>query len=135
MADEDPAHHLRAESEEMSSVLPVNSLNIYQAKEGFVDQRGGLKGVLLALALHAPLGDSLELGVDNRRQLVERLPVARAPSTQQPRDVRGVPGFKRLHFAEYSRFIALPPGGGVCRVCDMEVGDLRKYRPIDRILA
>jgi hypothetical protein len=96
----------------MSPVLPLNSVHIDQAKESFVDQRGRLKGVLLALAPHAPLGDSLELGVENRRQLVERAAVARAPGSQQPCDVRGLPGFELYHFEQYSRFIALPPGGG-----------------------
>jgi hypothetical protein len=76
----------------MSPVLPLNTIDIYKAKEGFVDQRGGLEGVLLALANHAPLGDSLELGVENRRQLVERARVARPPGTQQHRDVSGLPG-------------------------------------------
>jgi len=98
----------------VSPVLPLNSVNIYQAKEGFVDKRRGMEGVLLAFEHHAPPGDSLELGVENRHQFVERVPVARAPGTQQPGDVRGVPRFERLHLAKYSSFIALPLRGGVC---------------------
>jgi hypothetical protein len=109
VADEYPAHHLRGEREEVSAVLPFNPLNIDQAEKSFVDQRRGLEGMPLSFVHHAPLGDSLEFGVENRSQLFEGVPVAGAPGTQQPRDVSGVSAFERLHFAKYSSFIALPP--------------------------
>jgi hypothetical protein len=87
-------------------------VNIYQAKECFVNQRRGLEGVLLALAHHVPPGDPLELLVQEGRQSVERTPVARAPGAQQHSDVSRAAGSGRpLHRAEYSSFAAalLPP--------------------------
>ena len=43
----------------------------HQAKIGLVDQRRGLEGLPGKLLAHAPVGDLVQFGINQRRQLVE----------------------------------------------------------------
>jgi len=44
----------------MGAVLPLDTVHVYQAEEGFIDQRGGLESVFSALAPHVSPGDLFE---------------------------------------------------------------------------
>jgi hypothetical protein len=57
MVDEDPAHDLRCDSEEMCSALPVNHPLVGQLQIGFMNQGRGLQGVVLALASSLPFAN------------------------------------------------------------------------------
>src|SRR5918993_2740058 len=48
--DEDAAHHLRRDAEEVRPVLPLHLRLIDEPQVGFVDERGRLQGVALSLA-------------------------------------------------------------------------------------
>ena len=50
--DQDAAHQLRRDAEEVRSTLPVNSCLVNKLHVCFVDQGGGLEGVAGALAAH-----------------------------------------------------------------------------------
>ena len=51
MVDQNVAHHLRGHREKVCAILPVNILLAREAKISFVNQRGGLQRVAIALAL------------------------------------------------------------------------------------
>ena len=53
VVDEDPAHQLRRDSEEMRPVLPIGMTLLDEAYVCFVDQSGSLQGVVAALAPEA----------------------------------------------------------------------------------
>ncbi len=67
----------------MGVVLPAYAGDIHQAQEGFVDQGGGLQGVIPRVhSLHVAPGHAVQFPVDQRRQLVQRGVVAAAPRSQ-----------------------------------------------------
>jgi hypothetical protein len=51
------------------AILPVDVL-FGEAEVGFVDEGGGLEGVVAALATHVGGGDAVEFGVDEGEQLL-----------------------------------------------------------------
>src|SRR5215831_8717492 len=68
---ENTAHQAGRHREEMRTVLPPNALHVDEAHVGFVDERRRLQAVPIALAGHAPPRYSMQLGVNQRDQLVE----------------------------------------------------------------
>ena len=96
MVDEDAAHRLGRDGEEMGAVLPVHALVIDQPHVGFVDQRRGLQAVAGALALHVVARQAVELVVHDRCQLGERALVPVAPRTEKRTDVAREPVHQRF---------------------------------------
>ena len=74
----------------MSTALPVDAVDVDQPQVRLVDERRGLQGVADAFPSQITSGDSLQLGVDERQQLVERGLVAATPGVEQSGCVGGV---------------------------------------------
>ena len=87
MIDEDPAHHLRCDPEEVGATLPVDAALFDQPKVGLVDERGRLQRMSVPLQAKLTRGDSPQFRVDERQQAIESAPIAAAPVAEQPRDV------------------------------------------------
>ena len=85
--DQDAAHDVRGDTEEMRSVLPVHPPLIDEADERLVDKGGRLQSVVGALAPKLTGGNASELRIDEGQQPVERSPVAATPIAEQRRDV------------------------------------------------
>ena len=77
MVDQDPAHRLGGDPEEVRPALPVDRALVDDPEEGLVDQCRGGQGVLVALAAKLARGKALELIVDHRDEPVDcpRLPL------------------------------------------------------------
>ena len=87
--DEDAAHHLRGDGEEVAAILPVDVALIEQLQVGLVDDGGGLQPVVPPLARELARGQRIELVVDERDQTVERVTAAVTPRVQHLGDFRG----------------------------------------------
>jgi hypothetical protein len=85
--DEDAAHHLRRDAEEMRSILPVALVLVDEPDEDLVNQGRRLKGVIGPLLPKLPRRDLSELRVDEREQLIERSLVAATPISEKCRDI------------------------------------------------
>ena len=72
-------HGHLAGAEEVRAILAVHAGCFHQAQVRFVHECGGLQAVARPLAGHTGLGDPVQLGMDDRDQLVERRVVALAP--------------------------------------------------------
>ncbi len=83
VVDEDAAHRLGCDAEEVRAVAPVNRVLVNEPQICFVDERGGLQGVAGPLARELARGDPLQLAIDERQQLVERRAVARLRLPEQ----------------------------------------------------
>lgn len=66
--DQDPAHGLRSNCEEMGPALPVHRPLLDQLEIGLMNQGGGLQGVLSALAAHVSACQAAQFVVDDRNQ-------------------------------------------------------------------
>ena len=84
--DEDAAHHLRGDAEELRPVVPGGAL-IDQPQVGLVDEGGRLQGVALALAPQMGRGPAAKLLVDQRHEPIARARVAVAPRVEKRCDV------------------------------------------------
>jgi hypothetical protein len=73
VVDEDVAHHLRGEAEELRAVLPVDAVLTDESQVYFVDQGRGLQRVVGVLAPQVGLGEAAKLGVDQRQKGVQSL--------------------------------------------------------------
>jgi hypothetical protein len=87
MVYQDAAHHLTADGEEVGAILPLGLLLIHQAKPRFVDQGRALQGVVAALTAKMAVSQPAQLGVDQRRELVDGGLITRGPLSQQCGDV------------------------------------------------
>jgi hypothetical protein len=85
--DQDPAHGLGRDGEEVPAILPEHPVLIDQAEEGLVHQGRGLERVIGALAAKLAGGDRAQLRVDERHQLVESCVASRAPGIQEAGDL------------------------------------------------
>ena len=81
--DKDTAHRLRGDGKKMGAVLPVHALVVDQAHVRFVDQRCGLQAVAGTLTFQEIMRQTVEFGVDDRRQSCERALVPVSPRTEQ----------------------------------------------------
>jgi hypothetical protein len=70
VVDEDAAHDVGGEADEVSVVLPLDIFLLGDTEVGLVDEGGGLESVVAALAAHIALGEAVELGVDEGEELV-----------------------------------------------------------------
>jgi hypothetical protein len=69
------------------SVLPADVLHVEQTDVGLVDERRGLQTMADSFARHEVARNPMQLGVDDRDQMLQRFVVAIAPCFEQPREV------------------------------------------------
>lgn len=65
------AHQVGGHSEEMAAALERGSALVNQSDVGFVDQGGGLQGMIAALAAHVGGRQSAKFGIDDGGQGVQ----------------------------------------------------------------
>ena len=70
MINENPAHRLRGDAEEVSLVLPGVHALVHQPEVGLVDEGGGLQGMVGTLAPKQPRRQLAELGIDQGQELI-----------------------------------------------------------------
>ena len=63
--------------------MPLHLLQVDEAQVRLVDERRGLQRVVRALVCHVPPRQPLQLVVDQRHQLLERLGLAAAPRKEE----------------------------------------------------
>jgi hypothetical protein len=88
--DEDAAHQLGRDSEEVRAAGEARLPLIDELEVRLVDECRRLQGVAGALAPQVARGQAPQLRVDERHQLVERARVAAAPTLQKYGDVFGL---------------------------------------------
>jgi len=71
----------------MRAILPLDAALVHQLEEGFVHEGRDLKRVAGMLARDVPARYSMELAIDERRELIERLGIAALPSVKQVGDI------------------------------------------------
>jgi hypothetical protein len=76
VVNEDAAHEGGGDGEEVGAGLPVDLLDAGEAEIGFVDEGGGLEGVVGCFAAEVDGGDAAQFGVDERDKPFFCLPVA-----------------------------------------------------------
>src|SRR5215469_12487745 len=87
--DEDAAHHVGGKADEVCVVLPLDVLLLGDSKVGLVDKGGGLESMVAPFAAHVAFGEAVELGVDERQELVGGSLVPAIHRLQQKRDFAG----------------------------------------------
>ena len=78
-----PAHDPSGNRQKMRSIMPLNRIDLYKTEICLVNQRCGLKRVAGPLATHVARCQTAQLAVNERDQLVQRIPVTLAPGQQQ----------------------------------------------------
>ena len=76
-------HNLCRHSKEMSSMLPVDVVDINQLQVGLVNQRGRLKRASAPFVAHKMRCQAMKFVVDARRQPGQRFPVATRPGAKK----------------------------------------------------
>ncbi len=85
---QDAAHEPSADREEMSTVVPLDVLNVDEPEIGFVDQRGGLQSVAATLVHQAALRDLAQLRINQDKDSLQSVAISAAPGSQQPGNFR-----------------------------------------------
>jgi hypothetical protein len=86
--DENSAHDVGADGEEVGAILPLDILHVDEAQKGFVDEGGGLKGVSGSFLTHVAAGQAVQLLVDAGGELLEGFLIPAAPGLQELCDPR-----------------------------------------------
>ncbi len=81
--DQYATHGLRGGAVEVDAIVEMSLAGAGQAEIGFVNERGRLERVILALAKHIVIGQLPQLAVDERHELLERVRVALVPSSER----------------------------------------------------
>jgi hypothetical protein len=89
VVNEDAAHQLRRNSEEVRAVVPAGMGLVDQLEVDLVDEGGGLERVRGVFTPHVALGEAAQLALDERDQAVERRRVAVAQSNEHVRHALG----------------------------------------------
>ena len=76
MIDEDVAHGLGCDRQEVGPRLPVDAIQLNELEVGLVHERGRVEGVAPALITELAAGDGPQLLVEDRDQLVEDSAIA-----------------------------------------------------------
>src|SRR5262245_62451497 len=97
MVNQDVSHQLCRQAEELRAALPVHILLLHQFHIGFINKRSWLECVVITFSAKIDVGQLVELVIDQGHQIVERFPIAAAPSDQQ----LGYSGRRSHHY--YSR--------------------------------
>jgi hypothetical protein len=82
VTDQDAPHHLGGDAEELGAILPVDLVLIDEPEINLVHQRGRLEGVIGAFPAEEADGLAVQLFVDQRKQRLERVSIARGPGNQ-----------------------------------------------------
>src|SRR5271156_4220520 len=69
MVDQNAPHQLGSSPVELSAALPMGRMLANQLEISFMNQSGGLKGMVRPLAPHIPAGQLFELVIDQRNKL------------------------------------------------------------------
>ena len=85
VVDEDAAHQVGGDGEEVGAALPRHVLRVHQPEVRLVDERRGLERVTGALAPEVARRLEAQLLVDERDEPVERLPVTAPPLLKELR--------------------------------------------------
>ena len=88
--DQDPAHRLRGDREEMDPVLVRHRLAADEAEVQFVDDGVRLQRVVVPLPLEQSRGERAQLRMHDRKQPIARPFVPGAPVGQPARDLRRI---------------------------------------------
>ena len=86
--NEDATHHVCSYSEKLRAILPVSGALIDEAQVRLVNQSGGLKGMAVRFPAHCVRGDTAQLVVYERYELIRRSTVALTPRLEERSDVR-----------------------------------------------
>ena len=79
VVNQDPAHDLCRDAEEVRSILPVDMALVDEPEVDLVNERRRLQGVVRPLASKLPRGRAPKLCIHERQQLIERSPIAATP--------------------------------------------------------
>ena len=85
--DQDPSHHPGCNREKMGLVGDIRCARAKHSKVDFIDQRGGLQGVVFPLFSKVFPGNSAKLSVDQRHQFLGRFGIAFSHPPKQLRDL------------------------------------------------
>src|SRR6266487_3427935 len=87
MVNHDAPHQLRGGRDKVAPTLPDRLRIIDRPQIGFVENGGGLQGVAGAFPAHVMVRESVQFGLHQREQLLQRSVVAAAPVTEQLGDL------------------------------------------------
>ncbi len=87
MLDQNAPHQLRRNGEEVRAILPLHAPVLHQPHVRLINQRRRLQAVAGAFACHVAPCQTVQFGINNRRQPFQRAGVSAAPGTQQLADV------------------------------------------------
>ncbi len=87
MLGEDPPHDERRYRQEMNPVGELRAALPGELEEGLVHEGGRLEGVPRPLAAQLPVGNPLQLGIEEWKELLEGVAVACRPGVEQPGDL------------------------------------------------
>jgi hypothetical protein len=85
--DQNAAHHLTRDAEELAPVLPYHPALIHQPQIGLVHERRGLQAMPRSLATQPCGCPTAKLLVQHRHQLVTGVGITRGPGMQERRHV------------------------------------------------
>jgi len=88
--DEDAAHLAAGEGEEVGGVVHGDLFAEEEADDGFVDEGGGLEGVVVAFVAEEVAGDGAEGGVDEGEEAVEGVGFVATDRGEQGGDFAGL---------------------------------------------
>jgi hypothetical protein len=83
MVDEDAAHHLRGDGEELCAALPADLVLIVDPQPSFMHERSRLQSVPLSFATQRASRLPAKLLVDDSRELLGCFFVTRSPRSQE----------------------------------------------------
>lgn len=89
MVDEDLAHEVSGDAEEVGAAFPVGEFLGDEAEVGFVDESGGLEGGHVALGAEVTVGQAMQFLIDERGEKIESGFVAALPIDEKLGDGRG----------------------------------------------
>src|SRR5258705_7713536 len=87
MVNHDAPHQLRGGRDKVGPALPEGFRIIAQRQVGFVENDGGLRGVAGTFPAHVMVGEPVQFGLHQRKQLLERCFVSAAPVAEQLGDL------------------------------------------------
>ena len=85
VVDQDPAHGLGGDREEVAAVLPGDARLVDEAEIRLVDDGRRLERVARALSPELALGDLAQLRIDERHEPLDGRRVAFVPGDEKPR--------------------------------------------------
>src|SRR5688572_1358069 len=85
--NQNPAHHLSRDPEEVSAVLPVHLGLINQPQISLVHKRGGLQRVTGGFHSQVPVSHSAQFLIYSLNHVIERSSVSTVPGNQPGRDL------------------------------------------------